>query len=238
MFDETTDMSHTSQLVIVIRYIKNNSVREDFIGFVDCHKENFDLSTEEPKMTGEIIGQTVLNILLKFLLDLDFCVGISTDSYATMTGLERGAVNTLQKDLNCTVKCPCFNNALNNSLIKACNVQSVRNAFGTISEVVAFFNSSAKRNFVLKKRLGQSLHSLCQTRWVEKHDSILQFSTSLIKIIEVLDNISEWSDTMASSKAHNLSKSLTCCEFIVALHVIANIFSITLPISRTVKKTR
>lgn len=56
MFDETTEMSHTSQLVIVIRYIKNNSVREDLIGFVDCHKENFDLSTEEPKMTGEMIG--------------------------------------------------------------------------------------------------------------------------------------------------------------------------------------
>lgn len=155
-----------------------------------------------------------------------------------MTGLERGAVNTLQKDLNCTVKCPCFNNALNNSLIKGCNVQSVRNTFGTISEVVAFFNSSAKRNFVLKKCLGQSLHSLCQTRWVEKHDSILQFSTSLIKIIEALDNISEWSDTMASSKAHNLSKSLTCCEFIVALHVIANIFSITSPISRLLQSKK
>lgn len=101
-------------------------------------------------MTGAMIGQTIINMLFKFSLDLEFCVGISTDSYATMTGLERGAVNTLQKYMHFAVKCPCFNHALNNSLIKGCYVQSVRNALGTISEVVTFFNSSAKRNFVLK----------------------------------------------------------------------------------------
>lgn len=83
MFDETTNMSHTSQLVIVTRYVKDNCVRKDFICFVDCHKENFDLNTEEPKITGALIGHTVLNILYKFSLDLDFCVGIFTDSCAT-----------------------------------------------------------------------------------------------------------------------------------------------------------
>lgn len=83
----------------------------------------------------------------KVLLDLDFCVGISTDSCGScatitnyyMTGLERSAVllATLQKCLTFSVKCPCFNHVLNNSLIKGWiwNVQSIRNAFGTMSEV-------------------------------------------------------------------------------------------------------
>jgi len=232
MFDETTDMAHISQLVLVIRYIKDKIIREDFIGFIDVHRENFNSNDDEPKMSGTLIGDTVLNILKKFSLNLDNCIGISTDSCATMVGLERGAVTTLQNDLKFAVKCPCFNHALNNSLIKGCKVQSIRNTFGTISEVVAFFNSSAKRTFVLNKYLGHSLHSLCQTRWVEKHDSILQFSTSLVNIVKSLDSISEWSDTVTSSKAHNLSKALTCCEFIVSLHSISNIFSVTSPISR------
>jgi len=54
----------------------------------------------------------------------------------------------------------------------------------------------------------------------------------LVKIVKSLDCISQWSDTVTSSKAHNLSKSLTCCEFIVSLHSISNIFSVTSPISR------
>ncbi|CAI6372107.1 unnamed protein product [Macrosiphum euphorbiae] len=226
-------MAHISQLVyLVIRYIKDKIIREDFIGFINVHRENFNSNDDEPKMSGTLIGDTVLNILKKCSLNLDNCIGISTDSCATMVGLERGAVTTLQNDLKFAVKCPCFNHALNNSLIKGCKVQSIQNTFGTISEVVAFFNSSAKRTFVLNKYLGHSLYSLCQTRWAEKHDFILQFSTSLVKIVKSLDCISEWSDTVTSSKAHNLSKSLTCCEFIVSLHSISNIFSVTSPISR------
>lgn len=61
-------MAYISQLVIVFWYVKYNSVCEDFIGFIDCYKENFDLNKEEPKITGVISGQTVLNILKKFLL--------------------------------------------------------------------------------------------------------------------------------------------------------------------------
>lgn len=46
MFDETADMSHAFQLVIVIQYVRDNRVRVDFIGFVECHKDNFDLNRE------------------------------------------------------------------------------------------------------------------------------------------------------------------------------------------------
>lgn len=41
LFDETTDISHISQLRLSIRYIYENIVREDFIGFIDLHKENY-----------------------------------------------------------------------------------------------------------------------------------------------------------------------------------------------------
>jgi len=41
LFDETTDVSHISQISISIRYIYGNTVREDFIGFVDLHKDHY-----------------------------------------------------------------------------------------------------------------------------------------------------------------------------------------------------
>jgi hypothetical protein len=62
---------------------------------------------------------------------------------------------------------------------------------------------SSKRNFVLKSVLNGKPHlkSLCETRWVERHDSIMIFKASIPQIIETLTNISEWSEQDSSSKA-------------------------------------
>jgi hypothetical protein len=39
LFDETTDMSHTSQLSLTVRYAYDGGVREDFLTCVDPHSE-------------------------------------------------------------------------------------------------------------------------------------------------------------------------------------------------------
>lgn len=42
MFDEITEISHISQLSLVLRYLNKDSIREDFISFVDVHKVNLE----------------------------------------------------------------------------------------------------------------------------------------------------------------------------------------------------
>ncbi|XP_060858917.1 uncharacterized protein LOC132936242 [Metopolophium dirhodum] len=105
-----------------------------------------------------------------------------------------GAVKTLKEKMKNAIKCTCFSHALNLSIMKGCKIKFVRNAFGIMKEIINFFNSSAKKNYILKNTLKSSLHSLCETRWVEKHDCILQFFTGLSSIIEALDKISDWDD--------------------------------------------
>lgn len=69
-------------------------------------KKKILISTQKnPKITEVMIGQTILNIGtaqvfvgFKFLLNTDRC--------ATVTGLERDAVNNLQNYLTFAVKCP------------------------------------------------------------------------------------------------------------------------------------
>lgn len=39
LFDETLDVSKRSQISLVLRYIYNNTVREDFVMFVDVFDE-------------------------------------------------------------------------------------------------------------------------------------------------------------------------------------------------------
>jgi hypothetical protein len=85
MFDETTDVSTISQLSLGF---------EDFIEFVDVHDlvlENRECE-QEPKVTGEILGQLVLKRLKHFGLNLESCVGIATYGCSAMTSEKVGAV--------------------------------------------------------------------------------------------------------------------------------------------------
>jgi len=112
---------------------------------------------------------------------------------------------------------PCLNHALNNTLSKSVKVQMVKNSIGTIQQIVQFFNSSAKRNFILKKHYGSQLSSHCHTRWVERHDSLLEFINDLPLIIKSLSEISTWHDISSSSKANGLCKVIKDCEFILSI---------------------
>lgn len=125
IFDEITDISNASQITINIRYIHNDQVLERFIGFIDCHKYIFNKEKEhlsdideddesvsdekhpEPKITGEILGKTVINILKEFGFNLDACVGIGTDRCLVMVSTTRGAVQQIQKYAKNAIHCPC-----------------------------------------------------------------------------------------------------------------------------------
>lgn len=41
IFDETTDISHTSQMSLILRYFFKGIVKESFVAFIDCHDDAF-----------------------------------------------------------------------------------------------------------------------------------------------------------------------------------------------------
>lgn len=187
IFDETTDLSAISQMSLSIRHIQSGKMFERFLAYIDCHKEiyndidnindsdnnedgnNIDEKQHknvivEPKLTGELLGTVVIKIMTQFELNLDYCVGISTDGCSVMVSTLKGAVQYIKKFTKNAVYCPCNNHTLNLSISKSSTVLSIRNSVGIMQQVISFFNSSAKRNFVLKKHLKHSLVSLCETR--------------------------------------------------------------------------
>nr|CAH7764581.1 unnamed protein product [Callosobruchus chinensis] len=138
---------------LIVRSVCNNIVYEDFLGFIDCHKENYNCeNTEiEPILSGKVLASTVINVLNKHHLDLKKCVGIGTDGCSVMLGEQKGAVAELKKLLVNALKSLCYNHALNLSVSKTSKVQSVRNSMGTIKEVISFFSMYSKRITVLRK---------------------------------------------------------------------------------------
>lgn len=238
IIDETTDIACVSQLSINIRYCYNNEIREDFIGFVDLHHDNYtndDMDDNvEPVLSGEVIGETVLRYLEKLNFDFLKCIGIATDGCATMISSDKGVITTMQKRMPNAVRIPCFNHALNLSLSEGAKVSKVICAFATIKDTISFFSRSSKRSIVLESKLGGHLHGLCATRWVERHDSVIQFRDHFKSIFESLQSVSKWMDSEASNKAITVMHQLNS-EFVMTLHIIADIFTVTLPISKVLQ---
>lgn len=255
IFDETTDISQISQLSLVLRYVDNNqNVHERFIGFINCHDYAFqknkicndiDIDTAEnknvePKLTGEVLGNIVLSAMKDMSLDLSNCVGIGTDGCSVMTSVLHGAVQQVQSSCKNAIFSPCSNHALNLSISKSSNVQLVRNNMSIIKEILTFFNMSSKRSFILKNNLKgckRSITRLCDTRWVERHDSIFEFQLCLKEIIDSLVCISEWTDVLSSSKAKTLLLTVCTCEFVITLYTMSDILSITAAASKILQGT-
>lgn len=119
--------------------------------------------------------------------------------------------------------CPCYNHALNLSISKSSNNEPIQNAVAVIKEVVQFFNSSSKRSKIIEHfSNNQKLKSICETRWVERHESVLRFKMNSSETIGALENISQWKDTEASNKVSLLLNSLIITHFIVSLCVLSD----------------
>lgn len=254
IFDETTDVSHTSQMSLVLRYVHKGVVKENFIAFINCHdyafssdkmnrrlndednEDNLDLNTItlEPKLTGEILGEIVVSTLKDLNLNCMNCVGVATDGCSVMMSTIRGAVQKVQTYAPHAVHCPCSNHSLNLSISKSSSVQAIRNSVGLMKEVISFFNMSSKRNYVLIAVLkGKArLKSLCETRWVDRHDSVIIFKSSLPYILEALTAISSWQENDSSSKARTLLTAICTCEFMVSIYSLASLLCVTISVSR------
>lgn len=86
---------------------------EDFVGFLDCHQDNYKNTggEVESKMTDVIIGNSVLSILEKLDLPFKNCVGITTDFCSVMLSEKCEAVKILKAKMKNVIKCTCFSHA-------------------------------------------------------------------------------------------------------------------------------
>lgn len=232
MFDESADCSEITQLTLILRYLHENAVYESFVGFIDIRSNVFGGNTDEvtdtePKVTGIDIGKVVIQKLRDLNLDLKNCVGISTDGCSVMVSEARGAVATIKKEATNAVYSPCHNHALNLSISQTSKIRQIKNAVDTMQETIYFFRASPKRMQVLKKALGHQLSGLCETRWIERHDGVLQFRSALPKIISALESVGKWNDPKSSVKARGLKSSLCNSQTIIAILCLSDLLTCT-----------
>ncbi|KAG0420159.1 hypothetical protein HPB47_003636, partial [Ixodes persulcatus] len=220
-----------------VLYRELHKARKDFVQFVDPRDdaEGSDSCTAEPALTGKVL-EKVVQMLRNLGLDLEKCVGIAIDGCCVMTSELWGAINETRQQAPNAVHCLRFNHALNLSLSKSTRVKAVRNAAGTMKEVISFFTASSKRSKALKDALGNQLKGLCETRWVDRHDSVIQFRHSLPSVCEALDVVAKWQETKTAANAKILHVALSDDEFKVSIVCLSDLLANTLPLSRLFQK--
>lgn len=80
--------------------------------------------------------------------------------------------------------------------------------------------------------LGHKLRGYCETRWVERHESILVFQEDLPKIVKALQIVSGWNDNATASKANCLLHAILNCEFIVTIFSLSDIMNANVVLSK------
>lgn len=228
--DETADISGIEQFSLCVRYFEFSSMqmREDFLTFVPV-----------TDVIGMGLANTLLNTLDKLGIDLKYLRGQGFDGAATMSGCFNGVQSHVTKKYPLAHYIHCTSHCLNLAISDTCNIQSIRNCTGTIQKVCVFFKYPKRQNVMLdsiKRVCPESqitkLKLLCPTRWVDRHDSIITFMELFDAVIDGLSIISTWPDRESSSGAYQLLCAIKQPEFILATHLLAKVFSISLPLSK------
>ena len=77
---------------------------------------------------------------------------------------------------------------------------------------------------------------MCDTRWVERHQSIARFVEMYVAIVYALEELQNWPRNETSQKAHQLLSVIARGSFVLALVVAQKFFSHTLPLCLTLQK--
>lgn len=231
--DETMDVSGTEQLSLCVRYVDvledsgTPVLREDFIGFVPIHD-----------LTAENVTKVILQRCEELHLDMSKLVGQGYDGAATMCGHVSGVQTRIKEKYPNARYVHCASHRLNLALSNAMSIPTIRNCFGVVSQVANLFRNHSNPNKILqeviKKNAPESkkkrLLRLCDTRFIERHDSIITFVELFGCIVNSLEEIAQktWS---ISSTASALLAAIQKSDFLVSLVICEKLFSLTLPLS-------
>ncbi|KAF0765422.1 52 kDa repressor of the inhibitor of the protein kinase-like, partial [Aphis craccivora] len=241
LVDETTDISCFEQLSLCVRYLEQSIdakndityiLKEDFLQFIPVYST-----------TGQNLATVILENLKRLGVNSRYMLGQGYDGAASMSGNFKGVQSVIREKHPAALYVHCSAHSLNLALAHSSNIHYIRNCIGTIKSVGNFIKVSARRTELLKNKIKEfipekkwtKLTSMCETRWVENHDGMIRFLDIYKPIVDTLDELQLFHDIETSSKALNLYRSITTSEFVISLVTANTLFSLTLPLCKSLQ---
>ena len=228
--DEATDCGNLEQMPVVVRFVEDYGVKEEFLGFVTC----------DTGVTGNALAMKVKDAVLQWNLDPQKWRGQGYDGAANMAGRMNGCAAIIQRDYPKAIYYHCSAHALNLCVMSMSQISQVSNMWTVLRQVSLFFENSPKQqqkledviketpNEVLNDSARKKLVSLCRTRWVQRHCALVTFADLYSAVVDTLETISEdrqhW-NADSVQMAFSLLKSITDFLFIATFTITSNIMA-------------
>ena len=246
--DETQDRAKREQLVIVVRYIsvdknkcKYNLMEEpikmlDLIKDIKSRKEESEHS--EVKLSGEAIGKTIINAVNDIGLNFGYLVGQGYDGASAMAS-ERIGVAAIVKEIAVLADYfHCAMHSLNLSATQTSKVPEIRHCLDVIRDMCNFFKYAKRKSYLEEKIKDNTegvkktkLVSLCQTRFVEKHESVMVAKILLPFVVASLSDMATWDSFETRNSASKLLGSIQKPNFLIGLIMLEKVSGIIRPVS-------
>ena len=161
IMDETSDNSRTEEVSLCLRYVINGETKENFVGFFAT------ASTE-----GEVLYELTKTAINKLDLRLKNIIAECFDGAANMSGICKGLATLMKECSPLGIYVHCYGHLLNLALQDTMTeIETLRNAVGTIQSLYNFLHGSTKRHALFKdievheEDVALTLKSLSTTRW-------------------------------------------------------------------------
>ena len=212
--DEATDLSHGSQFVVILRFVKENKAVERFVKYIDIDDR-----------TAAGLSKVLKTVLDDF--DLKYKLIAQTyDGAAVMSSDGEGVRAKIKTDFPHAHFIHCYAHQLNLLLKQACmHISRCRIFFTNLSGFAVFFSMSPKRTDKLKKVCNHGIARPLETRW-NFHSRLLasvhQQKESLITCFEQIVEEDGW-DGNTTTQATGLINYLQDEEFLFFLNFFLQI---------------
>ena len=220
MFDESTDVSVSQNLIIYIRYLSVDKVSArvepttSFLAIRALFRAN-----------AESITSEILDVLRERQIPLDKLIGVATDGAAVMTGKKSGVIQRLKEIQPDIVATHCIAHRLALSCGGAADKIPYLVKFqGLLNDIFKYFRNSGKNSASLKAI--QSIveqASKCKKFKEVFHTRWLSFDGALQALLQNYNSLVSLFLEESSGKALCLHKPITSYKFLYVAHYLADV---------------
>ena len=217
MVDETTDVSVTAQLSLVLRYVTDAGVKERFVSFTD--------------VSGGKRADDIAALIIRFLEEhqcLDKVVAQCYDGAAVMASGINGVQAKVKERAPTALFIHCYAHRLNLVLTQgASKLRECRIFFAHLSGLSAFFSRSSKRTQLLDDICQRRLPRVAPTRWQYNSRLVNTVFEKRVALKELFDHILQHHDDYDEDSvrcADGFNAHLDDFEFVFLLSTFQGLF--------------
>ena len=216
MLDETTDVSNTSQAVVVLRYVTDAfDVHEEFIGMYQVPSTNAETFVATAKLALKDVNLPITKLR-----------GQCYDGAAAMRGIRSGVAKRILDEEHREVYTHCYGHSINlamNDAIKAC--KPIKSSLEVTHEVIKLIKYSPRCEAIFQglkviHDLAVSHHTsgirvLCPTRWTVCANALASILSNYEVLLDTWDDaVDVVTDTESKARINGVAAQMKTYDFV------------------------